>query len=128
MLIPTEPANISSDIVVLAIGHLGCCKDDQPSVVPIYFVYVKGAAYCFSMPGRKMDRMRENDKVCLYMDHRAGAGWISVIAEGKIRRNFPTSGEVNAFTPGTACRSTRTGRSSVRLSRRHLRFLLNLRT
>lgn len=69
-------------------GHLACCKDGQPYVVPIYFSYEKGVAYCFSMPGRKLDWMRENDRVCLQVDQRVGKGWTSVIVEGKFEE-FP---------------------------------------
>ncbi|WP_064686400.1 pyridoxamine 5'-phosphate oxidase family protein [Rhizobium bangladeshense] len=69
-------------------GHLACCKDGQPYVVPIYFSYEKGVAYCFSMPGRKLEWMRENHKVCLQVDKRVGRGWTSVIAEGKFEE-FP---------------------------------------
>ncbi|ANL49194.1 pyridoxamine 5'-phosphate oxidase-like protein (plasmid) [Rhizobium phaseoli] len=69
-------------------GHLACCKDGQPYVVPIYFAYDSGVAYCFSMPGRKLEWMRENDKVCLQVDQRAGSGWRSVIAEGRFEE-FP---------------------------------------
>ncbi|PDT15213.1 flavin-nucleotide-binding protein [Rhizobium sp. J15] len=69
-------------------GHLACCKGDQPYVVPIYFSYGKGVAYCFSMPGRKLEWMRENDKICLQVDQRLGAGWASVIAEGRFEE-FP---------------------------------------
>lgn len=69
-------------------GHLACCKDGQPYVVPIYFSYEKGVAYCFSMPGRKLEWMRENDRVCLQADRRVGRGWTSVIVEGKFEE-FP---------------------------------------
>ncbi|MGO4440363.1 pyridoxamine 5'-phosphate oxidase family protein [Rhizobium sp. RAF56] len=65
-------------------GHLGCCKDSQPYVVPIFFSYEKGIAYAFSMPGRKLDWMRENDKVCLQVDQKLGEkGWRSVVLEGR---------------------------------------------
>ncbi|ARM92165.1 pyridoxamine 5'-phosphate oxidase-like protein (plasmid) [Rhizobium sp. CIAT894] len=69
-------------------GHLACCKDSQPYVVPIYFSYDNGVAYCFSMPGRKLEWMRENDKVCLQVDQRVGGGWASVIVEGRFEE-FP---------------------------------------
>ena len=64
-------------------GHLACCRDGQPYVVPIYFSYEKAVAYCFTMPGRKLEWMRQNDTVCLQVDQRLGSGWTSVIGEGK---------------------------------------------
>jgi nitroimidazol reductase NimA-like FMN-containing flavoprotein (pyridoxamine 5'-phosphate oxidase superfamily) len=70
-------------------GHLACCKDNQPYVVPIYFAYAKGAIYSFSMPGRKVDWMRMNENVCLQIDQRsAGRGWTSVVVDGRFEE-FP---------------------------------------
>ncbi|MHC2483215.1 nitroimidazol reductase NimA-like FMN-containing flavoprotein (pyridoxamine 5'-phosphate oxidase superfamily) [Rhizobium leguminosarum] len=43
----------------LRFGHLACCKNGQPCVVPIYFAYAEGAIYSFSMAGRKVDWMRD---------------------------------------------------------------------
>lgn len=65
-------------------GHLGCCKDGQPYVAAIYFAFSKGKAYSFTMPGKKLEWMRSNDKVCLHVEHRgSGSDWISVVAEGR---------------------------------------------
>jgi nitroimidazol reductase NimA-like FMN-containing flavoprotein (pyridoxamine 5'-phosphate oxidase superfamily) len=70
-------------------GHLACSKDGQPYVVPIYFAYRNGIAYAFSMPGRKIDWMRENDKVCLQVQRwQAGKNWASVVVEGRYQE-FP---------------------------------------
>ncbi|MBX5173087.1 pyridoxamine 5'-phosphate oxidase family protein [Rhizobium sp. NZLR1b] len=73
-------------------GHLACCKDGQPYVAAIYFAFSGGVAYSFTMPGRKLDWMRANDKVCLHVEQRpAGDGWTSVIIEGRFEE-FPDSG------------------------------------
>ena len=106
------PAECHAVLEEARFGHLACCKDGQPYVVPIYFSYKDGVAYCFSMPGRKVEWMRENDRVCLQVDRRVGKGWTSVIAEGKFEE-FPTlnSGGASVCTPGKYCRSTRTGGS-----------------
>lgn len=65
-------------------GHLACCKDGQPYVVPIYFVADQGTIYSFSMPGKKVEWMRANNNVCLQVDADGeGKGWGSVIVEGR---------------------------------------------
>jgi nitroimidazol reductase NimA-like FMN-containing flavoprotein (pyridoxamine 5'-phosphate oxidase superfamily) len=70
-------------------GHLACCKDGQPYVVPIYFAYEKGTIYSFSMLGQKVDWMRANKNVCLQIDQRgAGSGWTSVVVSGRFEE-FP---------------------------------------
>nr|WP_245503882.1 pyridoxamine 5'-phosphate oxidase family protein [Rhizobium laguerreae] len=45
-------------------GHLACCKNGQPYVAAIYFAFSSGVAYSFTMPGKKLDWMRGNDRVC----------------------------------------------------------------
>ena len=72
-------------------GHLACCKDGQPYVAAIYFSFAEGVAFSFSMPGKKLDWMRENDKVCLYVEHHPhDGGWTSVVADGRFEE-FPDS-------------------------------------
>ncbi|RUM25426.1 pyridoxamine 5'-phosphate oxidase family protein [Rhizobium vallis] len=70
-------------------GHLACCNEGRPYVVPIYFAYAKGTIYSFSMPGRKVDWMRANENVCLQIDQRGtGRGWTSVVVDGRFEE-FP---------------------------------------
>lgn len=67
-------------------GRLASCAKDQPYVVPVHYVASGGLLYSFSMPGRKIDNMRQNPNVCLQVDelqdHRH---WKSVIVEGRYR-------------------------------------------
>ncbi|PKA43324.1 flavin-nucleotide-binding protein [Rhizobium sullae] len=69
-------------------GHLACCSDGQPYIVPIYFSYDKGVLYSFSMPGQKIDWMRANSRVCLQTDHLSDVGWQSVVVTGEYEE-FP---------------------------------------
>jgi nitroimidazol reductase NimA-like FMN-containing flavoprotein (pyridoxamine 5'-phosphate oxidase superfamily) len=72
-------------------GHLACSKDGQPYVAAIYFAFSSGVAYSFTMPGKKLDWMRGNDKVCLHVEQRSSAGgWTSVVVEGRFEE-FPDS-------------------------------------
>jgi nitroimidazol reductase NimA-like FMN-containing flavoprotein (pyridoxamine 5'-phosphate oxidase superfamily) len=73
-------------------GHLACCRDGQPYIAAIYFSFAGDVAYSFSMPGRKLDWMRANDKVCLHVEHLpSGGGWTSVVIEGRFQE-FPDNG------------------------------------
>ncbi|AHG45412.1 hypothetical protein RLEG12_20225 [Rhizobium leguminosarum bv. trifolii CB782] len=83
------PAECSAVLEQSRFGHLACCKDGRPYVVPIYFAYAKTTIYSFSMPGRKVDWMRANENVCLQIDRRGtGKGWTSVVVDGRFEE-FP---------------------------------------
>ncbi|RDJ03777.1 pyridoxamine 5'-phosphate oxidase family protein [Rhizobium grahamii] len=67
-------------------GHLACCHNSQPYVVPVYFAFEASVAYSFSMPGRKVEWMRENPKVCLQVEERQLKGsWRSVVLHGEFQ-------------------------------------------
>lgn len=66
------------------LGRLGCNIQDAPYVLPINFVYEDGYAYVHSLPGMKIDAMRENPRVCLQVDEIKDAyHWRSVIGWGE---------------------------------------------
>jgi hypothetical protein len=67
-----------------SLGRLGCARDNQPYVVPIYFAYEPDFIYALSTFGQKNEWMRANPKVCLEVDEIAGQSqWVSVIATGR---------------------------------------------
>lgn len=67
-------------------GHLACCNEGQPYVVPVYFAFRSRVAYSFSMPGRKVEWMRRNPKVCLQVEEQwAKGGWRSVVLAGRFQ-------------------------------------------
>ncbi len=67
-----------------SLGRLGCSLDNQPYVVPIYFVYEPDNIYVFSTFGQKTEWMRANPKVCLQVDEiTSQSQWRSVIATGR---------------------------------------------
>lgn len=50
-------------------GRLGTCKDNQPYVIPITFVYDAGKIYFHSAPqGKKIENMKANPRVCFQVD------------------------------------------------------------
>ena len=67
-------------------GRLACARENQPYVVPIYFVARKGWLYSFSMLGQKIEWMRANPLVCLEVDDAKGPDdWRSVVVSGRYR-------------------------------------------
>lgn len=71
-------------VAVRRVVRLACARDGQPYVVPIYLAYADRHLYGFSMPGRKIDWMRANPRVCIQVDEPGqGRGWRSVVALGR---------------------------------------------
>lgn len=70
-------------LVDTRLGRLACSKDDQPYVVPIYFVIDGGYLYSFSLLGKKVDWLRANSLLCFQADNFDDDGkWQSVVVEG----------------------------------------------
>ena len=64
-------------------GRLGCARDNQPYVVPIYFTYHEGHLYTFSTAGQKIEWMRTNPRVCVEADEiTSPVQWLSVVVFG----------------------------------------------
>ncbi len=68
------------------VGRIGCCIDDRPYVVPVNFAYDGSAIYVVSGPGRKIDAMRSDPRVCSEVDEidesDGDLDWRSVIVDG----------------------------------------------
>lgn len=81
------------------IGRIGCCIEDRPYVVPINYAYDGSAVYVASGPGRKIDAMRGDPRVCFEVDEidesNGAVGWRSVIADG-VYVELTTDGERRA--------------------------------
>jgi nitroimidazol reductase NimA-like FMN-containing flavoprotein (pyridoxamine 5'-phosphate oxidase superfamily) len=68
------------------IGRLGCSRENQPYVVPIYFVYEPDHLYGFSTEGQKIEWMRINPKVCIEIDEITNHfHWTSIVLNGRYR-------------------------------------------
>lgn len=64
-------------------GHLACAREGRPYLVPIHYAYSERALYAFSLPGKKIDWMRANNRVSVLVEaERPDRGWTSVIADG----------------------------------------------
>ncbi len=65
-------------------GRLACSHDNQPYIVPVHFAVDDGDVYLFSMPGQKIDWMRENPRVCLELDSiHLQSDWTTVVVVGR---------------------------------------------
>ena len=68
----------------LGFGRLGCARDNQPYIVPIYFVCEDNRLYGFSTLGQKVQWMRANHQVCVQTDEVVSSSdWTSVVAVGR---------------------------------------------
>ena len=68
----------------LGMGRLGCARNNQPYVVPIYFAYEPERLYGFSTVGQKIEWMRDNPLVCVQADEmHAHNQWASVVVLGR---------------------------------------------
>ena len=68
------------------IGRIAYCVENRPYVVPVNYAYDGSGIYVISRPGRKIDAMRAQPRVCFEVEdihESAGAmDWRSVIADG----------------------------------------------
>ena len=65
-------------------GRLACARDNQPYIVPIYFVAEGDNLFCFSTLGQKIEWMRANPLVCIQADDiRSQFDWKSVVVFGR---------------------------------------------
>jgi hypothetical protein len=67
----------------LSFGRLGCARENQPYIVPVYFAFELDNFYGFATFGQKIEWMRANPHVCIQADEViAQDNWVSVIALG----------------------------------------------
>nr|WP_210341833.1 pyridoxamine 5'-phosphate oxidase family protein [Rhizobium setariae] len=65
------------------LARLGCSRDNQPYIVPIYYIFAESQFFSFSMAGQKIDYMRTNPNVCLEIERfHQNRRWKSVIISG----------------------------------------------
>lgn len=68
-------------------GHLACSQDDQPYVVPIFFVYDGESISIYTTEGKKSTAMDNNPKVCLQVEEfLSNSMWKSVVVIGEAYR------------------------------------------
>jgi len=66
------------------LGRLACAHDNQPYVVPLYFIYEGPYLYGFTTLGQKVEWMRSNPLVCVELDEMEnGEQWTSILIFGR---------------------------------------------
>jgi nitroimidazol reductase NimA-like FMN-containing flavoprotein (pyridoxamine 5'-phosphate oxidase superfamily) len=85
MLIQEMSKSDCFDILAQArFGRLSCAHENQPYVVPFYFVYHDPFLYGFTTLGQKVEWMRSNPLVCVELDNVEGSDqWTSIVIVGK---------------------------------------------
>ena len=66
-------------------GHLACVlKKGEPYLVPINYLFLEGNIYVHTLPGKKLNALRANGKICLQVDEiQNDCRWQSAIAFGE---------------------------------------------
>ena len=66
------------------VTRIACYADKKLYVVPVTYVYDRGALIGHSADGRKVQMMRKNPEVCIEVDRVSDlANWRSVVAYGR---------------------------------------------
>ena len=64
-------------------GHLACCRDNRPYVVPVHYAYDAGLIFIYTTEGKKFEIISENPNVCLQVEDVTGnQHWTSVVVDG----------------------------------------------
>lgn len=65
-------------------GHLACCENNKPYVVPLSYIYEDGYLIAHSESGKKIKIMRNNASVCFQVNEvDSYTSWRSVIINGE---------------------------------------------
>lgn len=65
------------------LGRLACSHQNQPYIVPVYFVYDDLCLYGFTTRGQKVQWMRSNPLVCVELDEiDATNQWMTIVILG----------------------------------------------
>lgn len=83
MIREMSPSEMDEFVLSQKVGRVGCHVDGETYVVPVIYGWDADCIYVYTTEGKKVDMMRENQRVCFEIDeHLANGGWRSVIAQG----------------------------------------------
>jgi nitroimidazol reductase NimA-like FMN-containing flavoprotein (pyridoxamine 5'-phosphate oxidase superfamily) len=96
-------------------GHLACCVDDEPYVVPIHYAYDPPYIYVYTTEGKKSKILRQNPRVCLQIeDVRDNENWSSAILFGEAEQLTDETERAQAIEAVARINPTLTPAVSVR--------------
>jgi hypothetical protein len=83
MILEMSPHEIDEFVLSQKVGRVGCHAGGETYVVPVIFGWDGDCIYVYTTEGKKVDMMRENQRVCFEVDeYLANGGWRRVIAQG----------------------------------------------
>jgi nitroimidazol reductase NimA-like FMN-containing flavoprotein (pyridoxamine 5'-phosphate oxidase superfamily) len=66
------------------VARLGCIVNGEPYIVPINYNFENDCLYSHSLPGTKINALRENPRACVQVDEiESDLRWRSALAFGK---------------------------------------------
>ena len=81
------------------LGRLGCIASGWPYVVPVNYFFDGKDIYIHTLPGKKLDALRANPRVCLQVDEiKNPYNWRSVIAYGTFEEVSSEETQENILT------------------------------
>src|SRR5215510_8885395 len=81
------------------LGRLGCIALGWPYVVPVNYFFDGKDFYIHTLPGKKLDALRANTRVCLQVDEiKDSYHWRSVIAYGTFEEVSNEETQENVLT------------------------------
>lgn len=81
------------------LGRLGCIAAGWPYVVPVNYYFDGENIYIHTLPGKKLDALRANPRVCLQVDEiKDPYNWRSVIAYGTFEEISNEETQENVLT------------------------------
>jgi len=81
------------------LGRLGCIAEGWPYVVPVNYYFDGENIYIHTLPGKKLDALRANPRVCLQVDEiKDSYNWRSVIAYGTFEEISNEETQENVLT------------------------------
>ena len=85
--------DIKEILATQALGHLACCLDDKPYVIPMAFTYKNNILYGQTTEGKKTDILRQKPNCCFQVGDTKGTHWRSVLCEGTFEELDFSSGK-----------------------------------
>jgi nitroimidazol reductase NimA-like FMN-containing flavoprotein (pyridoxamine 5'-phosphate oxidase superfamily) len=81
------------------LGRLGCIASSWPYVVPVNYFFDGKDIYIHTLPGKKLDALRANPRVCLQVDEvKDPYNWRSVVAYGTFEEVASEETQENILT------------------------------
>lgn len=63
-------------------GHLACCENGRPYIVPLAYVFHENVIYGQTVEGKKTEILRTNPLVCFQVQKQINEEWKSVMCWG----------------------------------------------